>query len=228
MPMVPKLDPQAKDVAKHKTETRAGSKGADTYPEVRVEERNSAVPTSDTTCPRAQASTKTNWGSSTSFIPSIHASITSPRLRNPCAVTRMVDTRKPPADAQSSALTESQLLNRSITLGDTGWSWGGRARRAEAPSASMPAMVATITKVKGSTALIQRRGVPALGSSGPGSGTGPASTSKGSFPVGFELGGVEASAAATTFCSASTSGPNSRPSSTLSTTMASSNSGKKR
>mmetsp|Transcript_13118 Transcript_13118/g.28335 ORF Transcript_13118/g.28335 Transcript_13118/m.28335 type:complete len:240 (+) Transcript_13118:662-1381(+) len=162
--MVPKEEPHAYEMACARTVMSVGSAHRG-MPACSAPARKSAVRTSPTTSPSAHASSSTKHGSSTSFMPAIHASIASETLRMPWASTSASVTSQPAADAHTSALIESHSL--SIDTSDSGTRLSaGIARTLDAPSSSMPAKVVTTMVPKGSSALMARSFVPGFGESG--------------------------------------------------------------
>jgi len=165
-PIVPKEEPDANEMACESSATMGGSdqRGSPSRSE---RARNVAVPTSAMTAPRAHASRRTSIGSRTSLSPSAHAAIASSSARAPWASTSPRADSQPAAEAQMRAVIES-LLDRIETSERGGRDASGSDRTFAAPSASIPPKVARTIVPKGRRALTARRGVPALGSSGPG------------------------------------------------------------
>mmetsp|Transcript_45983 Transcript_45983/g.153458 ORF Transcript_45983/g.153458 Transcript_45983/m.153458 type:complete len:301 (+) Transcript_45983:430-1332(+) len=166
MPIVPKEEPDANEMACESSATMGGSdqRGSPSRSE---RARKVAVPTSAMTAPRAHASSRTSIGSRTSLSPSAHAAIASSSERAPCASTSPRADSQPAAEAQMRAVIES-LWDKIETSERGGRDASGSDRTFAAPSASIPPKVTSTIVPKGRRALIARRGVPALGSSGPG------------------------------------------------------------
>mmetsp|Transcript_9279 Transcript_9279/g.23101 ORF Transcript_9279/g.23101 Transcript_9279/m.23101 type:complete len:217 (-) Transcript_9279:757-1407(-) len=167
MPIVPNEEPHAYEMTWASTATSAGrdQRGS---PSVSARARKSAVCTCEITSPRAHASSSTNIGSSTSFIPSTHACTASSSDSTPWLITSPIDTSHPAADDHTSAFTESEA-DSTFTRLISGRLSSGYARIFATPSYSMPPNVPSAMVPKGSSAFIARYGTPFFGARGPSS-----------------------------------------------------------
>mmetsp|Transcript_1616 Transcript_1616/g.3696 ORF Transcript_1616/g.3696 Transcript_1616/m.3696 type:complete len:221 (+) Transcript_1616:782-1444(+) len=179
---------------------------------------NSAVPTSRMTSPSAHASSSTSVGSSTSLMPLVQASIASDKESSRCERTSVSEVSQPATEPHSNAVTESAKRS-ALTRLAAGRPSAGSAPMCARPPITIPRKDAPITMPKGSSALTARSGVPGVGSSAPGA---SASSSRASSAA------ASPSSAAAARASAARIGPKSLPEAALSTTKASTESGKKR
>mmetsp|Transcript_11177 Transcript_11177/g.37048 ORF Transcript_11177/g.37048 Transcript_11177/m.37048 type:complete len:231 (-) Transcript_11177:727-1419(-) len=182
--------------------------------------RKVAVPRSAMTAPRAQASSKTTVGSRTSFRPSPHADMASPRLSICCTSTSARLTSHPAADAQMSAVMES-LCDKMETRESGGRAEACMACTFAAPSTIIPPNVTATMVPNGTRALTGRSRVPGLGSSGP-----PAVSTTTSEALG--CGVARGRRGAVDLNSGRERGPMSLPEKTVMGTSASMKRGKKR
>mmetsp|Transcript_25156 Transcript_25156/g.65421 ORF Transcript_25156/g.65421 Transcript_25156/m.65421 type:complete len:254 (+) Transcript_25156:167-928(+) len=213
MPIVPKLEPVAKEMTYDNIEVEAGRAQAGRPPDVSAAAMKEAVPVAWMMPPRAHASASTIIGSMTSFMPSTTVPMAVSRSKIFCERSNDRAAAQPNVEPHNKASTESPLARACMTVTLPIWP---EAFTAFLPSRIIPPKVAPMIVPKGTNALTARKGVWGAGSMAPMSGA--------ASPLSSSTVDVSRSLLTT----ASRMGPKSRPVETVAATKASRQSGKKR
>ena len=181
MPIVPKLEPVAKEMTYDRIEVDAGKAQAGRPPDVSAAAMNEAVPVDWMMPPKAHASASTMIGSMTSFMPSTTVPMAVSKSRIFCERSNKVRAAAHPrVEPHNKASTESPFAKACMTVTRPTWPEAFTAFR---PSRIIPPSVAPMIVPKGTKALTARNGVEGEGSMAPMSGA--ASPLSSSVVVGF-------------------------------------------
>mmetsp|Transcript_14975 Transcript_14975/g.42490 ORF Transcript_14975/g.42490 Transcript_14975/m.42490 type:complete len:214 (+) Transcript_14975:342-983(+) len=213
MPIVPKLEPVAKEMTYDRIEVDAGRAQAGRPPDVSAAAMKEAVPVDWMMPPSAHASASTMIGSMTSFMPSTTVPMAVSKSRIFCESNKVRAAAQPNVEPHNKASTESPLAKACMTVTRPTWPEAFTAFR---PSRIIPPSVAPIIVPKGTKALTALNGVDGEGSMAPMSGAASPSSS------------VVVVVSRSLFTTASRIGPKSLPVVTVAATKASKQSGKKR